>query len=114
MGTEGESKNNNKHKKQNKTNLPLTGEFNLGGVVAGSTAVVLLHTQINLFFSVETRIGELSRRPSSIFPFDARSGFEIDFSLYSRLSSFRDSVTPVRRREDTEGNRDTGVKVQID
>jgi hypothetical protein len=53
-------------------------------------------------------------RSSSIFPFGARSTIEIDFSLYSRLSSFRDSVTPVRRREDTEGDRNTGVKVQID
>lgn len=33
---------------------------------------------------------------SSIFPSDARSAIEIDFSFYSGLSSLRDSVTPVR------------------
>jgi hypothetical protein len=65
-----------------------------------------------LFLSLNTRAGKGSRT-LSIFPFDARRTIEIDFSLYSRLSSFRDSVTPVRRREDTEGDGNAGVKVQI-
>lgn len=73
---------------------------------------LFLNAELDVFLSVN-RSGKGSRT-SSIFPFDARSTIEIDFSLYSSLSSFRDSVTPVRRREDTEGDGDTGVKVQID
>jgi len=76
----------------------------------GSRAI-FLDLEIDFFLSVDTRVRERALR---IFPFDARSTIELDFSLYSRLSSFRDSVTPVRRREDTEGDRDAGVKVQID
>lgn len=72
---------------------------------------LFLNAELDFFLSHRSGKGS---RTSSIFPFDARSTIEIDFSLYSRLSSFRDSVTPVRRREDTEGDRDTGVKVQID
>lgn len=49
------------------------------------------------------------------FPSDARSPRrKVGFSFYSNLSSLFDSVAPVRRREDTEGDRDSGVKVQID
>lgn len=49
------------------------------------------------------------------FPSDARSPRrKVGFSFYSSLSSLFDSVAPVRRREDTEGDRDSGVKVQID
>ena len=73
---------------------------------------LFLNAKLGFFLSVN-RSGKGSRT-SSIFPFDARSTIEIDFSLYSSLSSFRDSVTPVRRREDTEGDWNTGVKVQID
>jgi hypothetical protein len=69
---------------------------------------------IKLFLSVDTGIWKMSRG-SSIFPFDVRRTIEIDFSLYSfgGKSSLRNSVTPVRRREDTERDGDTGVKVQI-
>jgi hypothetical protein len=111
--------------------VPFTSEVNLGRVVAllvGSLSLsrslslvrraicldlepIFLNLEIDFFFSVDTRVWDGSLR---IFPFDARSTIELDFSLYSRLSSFRDSVTPVRRREDTEGDRDAGVKVQID
>ena len=74
-------------------------------------ALFLSHTEFDLFL---LGCGKGSgSRTLSIFPFDARRTIEIDFSLYSFLSSFRDSVTPVRRREDTEGDGDTGVKVQI-
>jgi hypothetical protein len=50
---------------------------------------------------------------SAIFPSGARRKL-VDLSLNSRLSSLRDSGTPVRRREDTEGDGNAGVKVQID
>lgn len=65
---------------------------------------------VDFFLSKDTGV---RKRGLSIFPFDVRSAIELNFSLYSRLSSFRDSVTPVRRREDTEGDGDAGVKVQI-
>lgn len=106
-------------------NVPFTGQLNLGTVVArfvglvarsvvGSrSTIVTLDAEIDFFLSVDTRVGERGG-DSSIFPFDVRSAIELNFSLYSRLSSFRDSVTPVRRREDTEGDGDAGVKVQID
>jgi hypothetical protein len=84
-----------------------------GVVVDSRVAIFVSDAEIDFFLSVDTRVGERGRG-SSIFPFDARSGIELDFSLYSRASSFRDSVTPVRRREDTEGDGDAGVKVQID
>jgi hypothetical protein len=71
---------------------------------------LFLNAEFNFVLSLGSGKGS---RTSSIFPFDARRTIEIDFSLYSCLSSFRDSVTPVRRREDTEGDGDTGVKVQI-
>jgi hypothetical protein len=98
--------------RQNNGYVPFTGEVNLGRVVAlVGTGTIFLDAEIDFFLSVDTRVGEGALR---IFPFDARSTIELDFSLYSRLSSFRDSVTPVRRREDTEGDGDAGVKVQID
>jgi hypothetical protein len=53
---------------------------------------------------------------TSIFPSDARSDRRSDYALYlCGLSSggLSGSVTPVRRREDTDGNGDAGVKVQI-
>lgn len=110
-----------------KKNVPFTGQINLGSVVAslvrfvarskvgvGSRSTIFASdAEIDFFLSVDARVGERGRG-SSIFPFDARSVIELDFSLYSCLSSFRDSVTPVRRREDTEGDGDAGVKVQID
>lgn len=88
--------------------VPFASEVYLG--VAGRA--IFVKTEIDFFLSVDTRVRERGR--SSIFPFDARSAIELNFSLYSGLSSFRDSVTPVRRREDTEGDGDAGVKVQID
>lgn len=80
-----------------------------------SKLIALNEVKVDFFLSVDTRVGKRSRG-SSIFPFDVRSAIEIDFFLYSgcgRKSSFRNSVTPVRRREDTEGDGDAGVKVQI-
>lgn len=50
------------------------------------------------------------------FPSDARSLFrEVNFTLYLDLRILCcSSVTPIRGREDTEGDRDAGFKVQID
>lgn len=90
--------------------LVLLGLRRLGLVVGLVLGMLFLDTEFDLFLHLRSGKGS---RTSSIFPFDARSTFEIDFSLYSSLSSFRGSVTPVRRREDTEGDGDTGVKVQI-
>jgi hypothetical protein len=53
---------------------------------------------------------------TSIFPSDARSARRSDCGLYLcglSSGSLDGSVTPVRRREDTDGNGDAGVKVQI-
>lgn len=52
---------------------------------------------------------------TSIFPSDARSARRFDYALYLCCfsGSLNRSVTPVRRREDTDGNWDAGVKVQI-
>lgn len=94
----------------NRTDSPFTSEVNLGSVVA--SRAIFLDAEIDFFLSVDARVRERGR--SSIFPVDARSAIELNFSLYSARSSFRDSVTPVRRREDTEGDGDAGVKVQID
>ena len=59
----------------------------------------------SLFFSAE----------SSIFPSDALGGPLVDFPFYPSLGgSFTgSSVTPVRRREDTDRNGDAGVEVQV-
>lgn len=74
-------------------------------------------TDIFLFLAVGTSISELDvDLLTSIFPSDARSARRSDCGLYlCRLSSgsLSGSVTPVRRREDTDGNGDAGVKVQI-
>lgn len=79
----------------------------------GLTILTDTNVEIDFFLSVGTGVWKRSRG-SSIFPFDARSAIEIDFSLYSTITSrLRNSVTPVRRREDTEGDGDAGVEVQI-
>ncbi|KAE8147885.1 hypothetical protein BDV25DRAFT_26117 [Aspergillus avenaceus] len=83
-------------------------------MVVAWTGITVDGVQVNLFLSVDTRIWKRSRGPS-IFPFDVRRTIEIDFFLYSCRckSRLRNSVTPVRRREDTEGDGDAGVEVQI-
>lgn len=81
-------------------------------VASMRTAVVGADANVNFFLSVDTGVGK--RSTSSIFPSDARSGFDVNLSFYSSLSSLRDSVTPVRRREDTEGDGYARLKVQID
>jgi hypothetical protein len=61
-------------------------------------------------------VGDSRREAGFVtFPSDARSLIrEVDFSLYLDLFGFRYSVTPIRGREDTEGDRDACVKVQGD
>lgn len=130
METWGWSKKHKKNNTRKNNYIPFTSKLNFRGVVVLvglrvllrlllvlrvlflNARTLFLNAELDVFLSVN-RSGKGSRT-SSIFPFDARSTIEIDFSLYSSLSSFRDSVTPVRRREDTEGDGDTGVKVQID
>jgi hypothetical protein len=73
----------------------------------------VLDVDVDLFFSVSSGIRQPFSAVSSIFPSGARSMF-FDLSLYDSLRSLRDSVAPVRRREDTEGDGDASVKVQID
>lgn len=82
-------------------------------LVATRFVRTVLNVDVDFFLSVDTRVRERSG-DSSIFPSDARSAINVNFSFYSGASSLRDSVTPVRRREDTEGDGDASVKVQID
>lgn len=81
------------------------------------TAFSILFVDFNLFLIVSSTILAAGKRGRErrvlgfvTFPSDAPVGL----SFYSDASSFFDSVAPVRRREDTERNRDSGVKVQID
>jgi hypothetical protein len=86
-----------------------TGLFEVRPALVGTNA------NVDFFLSVDTGVGKRKRSSCSIFPSDARSAVDFDLSFYSRLSSLRDSsVTPVRRREDTEGDGYTRLKVQID
>lgn len=115
--------------------IPLSGQIKLGTTLfvllvdlfflttvdGGSWLAGLLVDAdvLSLFFVARTGSGSGSlangeRFLLSIFPSGARRLSKLDLSLYSGLSSLRDSVTPVRRREDTEGDGDAGVKVQID
>lgn len=105
-----------KHRQKKKKNIPLTSKFNLRQRSRRSP-------EITFFLTVDRRIRKVgssrsrSRGRSSIFPVDERSavvktGFFL--SLYSSSRRLRNgSVTPVRRREDTEGDGDAGVEVQI-
>ena len=74
---------------------------------------------ILFFLAVWTSVSKLDvDLLTSIFPSDARSARRSDYALYlcclsNGSSGLSGSVTPVRRREDTDGNGDAGVKVQI-
>lgn len=82
----------------------------------------------NFFLAVNSGIRKCRSVRSSIFPVDERvvvlvvvmvvmlNGISNRFRLVHRSRSrllMVCSVTPVRRREDTEGNGNSGVKVQI-
>ena len=90
-----------------------------GNVVffAARTAFTVLFVDFDLFLVVSGTILARWKRGREgrvlgfvTFPSDALVGL----SLYSDASSFFSSVVPVRRGEDTERDRDSGVKVQID
>lgn len=90
-----------------------------GNVVffAARTAFTVLFVDFDLFLVVSSTIFAAWKRSGErrvlgfvTFPSDALVGL----SLYPDASSFFGSVAPVRRREDTERDRDSGVKVQID
>ena len=81
------------------------------------TAFTVLFVDFDLFLVVSSTIFAAWKRGRKrrvlgfvTFPSDALVGL----SVYPNASSFFSSVAPVRRREDTERNRDSGVKVQID
>lgn len=131
--THGNRKKKNKQfekqkKKKNRLHLPLRGMLDRRVVIRVRTVRTAgVYAEVDLFLSVDSRVGEGSRRSSnngarrrgggdlSIFPSDARSAIKIDVFLYSGLGRRdRDSVTPVRRREDTEGDGDARVKVQVE
>lgn len=84
---------------------------------AARTAFTVLLVDFDLFLVVSSTIFATWKRSRErrvlgfvTFPSDALVGL----SLYPDASSFFSSVAPVRRREDTERDRDSGVKVQID
>ena len=82
---------------------------------AARTAFTVLFVDFYLFLVVSStaswkRGGDRRVLGFVTFPSDALVGL----FLYSDASSFFSSVASVRRREDTERDRDSGVKVQID
>ena len=84
------------------SSVPIT--FLVNSDVVLSSAPASVNVDIDFFFGV-----------SSIFPSDARLPAEVDLALYRCGGSFfLSSVVPVRGREDTDGNWDSGVKVQVD
>jgi hypothetical protein len=88
--------------------------------LAARMAVTVFVVDSDLFFLVDGTILTVRGRGGEgvsrfgIFPSDARSSWKSGFSFYSDPSSLCGSVAPIRRREDTERDRDSGVKVQID
>lgn len=82
-----------------------------GLVLPGRRMTLSMQMEINLFLTVNTRLGKTGS--SSIFPVDVRSVIEMDLTLFFLRGQMGNSVTPVRRREDTEGDGDAGVEVQI-
>ena len=82
-----------------------------GLVLSGRRTRLSMKVEINFFLTVQTRLGKTGS--SSIFPVDVRSAIEMDLTLFFLRGQMGNSVTPVRRREDTEGDGDAGVKVQI-
>lgn len=84
---------------------------------------VLFAGDVNFFLSILLvafagawrELGGEGRRLLLSFPSDALLFvWELDFTLDMSLLSGLNGVAPVRRREDAEGDRDAGVKVQVD
>ncbi|KAF6239576.1 hypothetical protein HO173_002120 [Letharia columbiana] len=83
---------------------------------AARTAFTVLSVDLDLFLVVSSTIfaawkrGRVRRVLGFVtFPSDALVGL----SFYLDASSVYSSVAPVRRREDTERDRDSGVKVHF-
>ena len=81
---------------------------------AARTAFTIVFVDLDLFLFVLSPVLATWKRSREgrvtsfvTFPSDAL----VYLSFYFHLSSFFGSVAPVRRREDTEGDRDSGVKV---
>ena len=86
------------------TAVTISIPFFVNSNVLSVSASVVSDVDIDFFLGV-----------SSIFPSDARGAtLVLDFPFYLGGGRFfGSSVTPVRRREDTDRNGDAGVKVQI-
>jgi hypothetical protein len=56
----------------------------------------------------------LSRRVIPFFSETLLIAWQMDFSLYVSFGSGRGGVVPVRRGEEADRNRNSGVKVQVD
>lgn len=82
-------------------------------LVLGTTAIVFVDASLNTLRDLGSVVGEASSVP--FFPYAAPlKVLLLDFYLTGDLGLLLcGSVTAVRRREDTDGNRDAGVKVQI-
>jgi len=84
---------------------------------AARTVVTFLFTSYVDFFLAKVVAGRRKvgfERRILTFPSDAlRSLWQLDLTL-DVCSSYSFGVVPVRRREKADGDRDTGVKVQID
>jgi len=84
---------------------------------AARTVVTILFTSYVDFFLAKVVAGRRKvgfERRILTFPSDAlRSLWQLDLTL-DVCSSYSFGVVPVRRREKADGDRDTGVKVQID
>ena len=106
--------------------LPISSEFDFGESTVvffvdfdilgtARTAVTVLVRDLDLFLFLTTSAGQRGGEGSSAsfvtFPSDALG---VDLSFYSSASSLFDDVAPVRRGEDAERHRDSGVKVQVD
>ena len=87
--------------------------FAMGGTLAGSA--FFFYADVLLLIAIALLDGGLLIAGFSLFPSAARCPVgEANLTLYLDFLSFRgDSVAPVRGREDTERDRDAGVKVQV-
>lgn len=76
--------------------------------------VFLFTTDVDLFLVLLTR-REVGGERRVSFPSDALLTLrKVDFTLDVSLGGCLGIVAPVRRWEDAEGDRDAGVKVQVD
>ena len=106
--------------------LPISSKIYLSETVSHgrllSAVATVVNVDVDVGFPVDVDVVVAAvGKPSSIFPSDARSplAFKVDLALYPITGSSLSvrgprSVTPVRRREDTDRDGDAGVKVQID